>query len=266
MKEKTLERLKVKQHFRLTVRELPVWQNALFAFTFWFWLSSMAGDFFQVLGYDKFEIDYLVGFFFGLFLFALAFLMPLSFALWGVQHVYEYLKNRKSDDPFYKHMIEFSGWIISASMLIVAPFLLLLIVDLEAITLVPFLTTAGALLWLGIGLNVTKNLPVRKRLIVVPLTILLILSVEYIDWNSRKPFLRDLYTVKVGMTGADVKNLMGKYHKHAHKPESLTYEYLQPDFTGEEFFRHTNKSYGNADIGSIKFQDGRVIQVGFSHD
>jgi hypothetical protein len=39
----------------------------------------------------------------------------------------------------------------------------------------------------------------------------LVLTIRTINWNSRKPFLRDLYRIKEGMTAAQVEQIMGNY-------------------------------------------------------
>jgi len=46
---------------------------------------------------------------------------------------------------------------------------------------------------------------------VLAIYVLLILSARFVDWNSRKPFLRDLLQLKEGMTGQQVRDIMGRY-------------------------------------------------------
>src|SRR5215216_614355 len=107
MQEKILERFQEKRSFMMVARQLPVWQNTLIGFTAWFWLISIVEDISVVIGYHSFEVYYLGGFIFLLLLFAIGFLMPLSFALWGIEQIYSYLKNRKPEVPFYNHVFAF---------------------------------------------------------------------------------------------------------------------------------------------------------------
>jgi hypothetical protein len=266
MGKKLLQLVKSPIILQQSSRELPAWQNALIGFTAWFWLFSVVGDLLLVSGSYSIEPDNLVAFPFLLLIFGIVFLFPLTMSIRGIQYIYDYLKHQKLEIPFYKHILNFLGWLIHAAVLIVWPFYVFLFLDVKALTLVPFLTTVSALLWLGVGVSLTKNQPTRKRLIIIPLAILFILSVKFIDWNSRKPFLRDLYSVKTGMAGAEVKNIMEKYDKPGIHREPRSGEYLNSEFTGEESYWHTREGWGNADIGTIRFQNGQVIEVKFLHD
>jgi hypothetical protein len=247
-------------------RELPVWQNALIGFTAWFWLLTLVADLLWIFKSNSFYQDNLGLFLAAYFFFGILFLFPLTMTIRGVQYIYGYINHRKSGIPFYKHIFDILGWLIHAVVLILGPFYIFFIIDTEAITLVPFLTTASAIVWLRVGISLTKNQPMRKRLTIIPLTIILILSLKYLDWNSRKPFLQDLYSVKTGMTGAEVKKIMGKYDRHGILVDPKINELLTPDFTVEVSFHHTSEGYGNADIGRVWFQNGKVIQVEFLHD
>jgi len=109
---------------------------------------------------------------------------------------------------------------------------------------------------------------------------LIILSMPWVEWNSLKPFLRDLHAIKPGMERQQVEALMGKYLKGTGfpaLPHALTGGALvvhgrtfltmpstdgQLEFVDALVYRHTE----NADWGIVRFHEGRVVQVEFSPD
>lgn len=117
---------------------------------------------------------------------------------------------------------------------------------------------------------------------------LLILYV--VPWNSRKPFLRDLEKVEVGMTMADVETIMGRYMKGTEWPawalsasptgqptevgsgttmstfDSLSRELVRRDSTFSMTYRHSTDGAFNSDWGVLKFKEGRVIAKKFLPD
>ncbi len=105
----------------------------------------------------------------------------------------------------------------------------------------------------------------------------------WVDWDSRKPFLRDLYSVKPGMERAQVEAIMGKYIHGTGWPAN-------PYSTGEGVLR-TDSLSGSAyptvaspngqlelkdcivyrhrqdsDWGVVRFREGRVVSVEFLPD
>jgi hypothetical protein len=106
--------------------------------------------------------------------------------------------------------------------------------------------------------------PTREKALIVFLVLVIFVSVRAVDWNSRKPFLRDLERVKVGMTEAQACQIMESYRN---KTGSL----IQADeqgrmISGTLSYRHTSESWGNSDIGVLVFEHGRVVNVRFLPD
>jgi hypothetical protein len=109
--------------------------------------------------------------------------------------------------------------------------------------------------------NEFLHLKKNRRYSVIAFLILVLLSLERIDLNSAKPFTRDLYKVKRGMTGVEVENIMAGHIKNWVQDESEHFLHLNPAFTGEAWFRYTHEAWGNAGWGKVVFADGRVQDV-----
>ena len=104
------------------------------------------------------------------------------------------------------------------------------------------------------------------------------------DWTSRKPFLRDLDRVKVGMNQSEVMSIMGRYMQGTGWPalgdspgklvDSGNGNTFESDISpsGELtikdsiVFRHSNEGSFNSDWGIVSFSDGKVVRVEFSPD
>ena len=148
--------------------------------------------------------------------------------------------------------------------LIVVIFLIMVLFITEfifPITAVPFITTTGAFLWIYVGDGTLAHVPAGQRRALIALFVLLILSVRYVDWNTRKPFTRHLFQVHRGMMGPEVERIMGSHLKNWVQPESEHYLHLDPTFTGEVWYRHTNEWWGNADWGKVVMKDGRAVDA-----
>lgn len=66
-------------------------------------------------------------------------------------------------------------------------------------------------LWVLVGALLLYDRPRREKLLILGLFVIVLFSVRFIDWNSRKPFLKDFYSIKEGMTVTQVKRIMGNY-------------------------------------------------------
>lgn len=99
--------------------------------------------------------------------------------------------------------------------------------------------------------------PRRIRLALIGSFLLLILLLRNLDWNTRKPFLRGLDNVQVGMTAVQVDTAM---HGLMRVPASGTSEY------GTVNYRHTDEGWGNADVGVVTFKNGLVSKVEYLPD
>jgi hypothetical protein len=118
--------------------------------------------------------------------------------------------------------------------------------------------TAGFAAFFGVpALVLLWNQPPRVKLALISTFLLLILVTRTIDWNSRKPFLRALDSVQPGMTAAQVDAAMGTF---------MRFPRVGVTEQGSVGYRHTEEGWGNADIGLVTFDGGRVVKVEYFPD
>lgn len=113
-------------------------------------------------------------------------------------------------------------------------------------------------------------------------------ALYFVDWSTRKPFLRDLDRVQVGMTEAEVRRIMGRYMEgtgwpaipgsSTNAPGTLNVVGSEARYAAEAsstgqlvirdalVFRHSNDGAFNSDWGIVSLADGRVVKVEFSPD
>ncbi len=89
-------------------------------------------------------------------------------------------------------------------------------------------------------------------------------SIRFVDWNSRKPFLKDLGRVSPGTPVAQVDEIMGDYMRS-------TSDHMQLDEQGRIVsgiiaYRHTTAAWGNSDHGVLTIAGGRVVDIDFLPD
>ncbi|UCC61706.1 MAG: hypothetical protein JSV36_12985, partial [Anaerolineae bacterium] len=131
--------------------------------------------------------------------------------------------------------------------------------------------------WVLVLLLLLKGSPARQKLLILALLAIAFSSVRFIDWNSRKPFLKDLYRIEVGMTVAQVEQIMGDYMTGGGVPLGspgtrldgrLAEGLIGPaePATGTISYRHTDEWWGNSDWGVVTLENGRVVDIWFSHD
>jgi hypothetical protein len=103
-----------------------------------------------------------------------------------------------------------------------------------------------------------------KRLVCLGVICSLIGALYFIPWTSRKPFLRDLYAIRPGMTVEEVRKRMAGYMEGT----GITMPNTNQEFTvgGALVFRHSNDGAFNADWGIVSFQNGKVVSVQFDPD
>jgi uncharacterized membrane protein (UPF0136 family) len=115
------------------------------------------------------------------------------------------------------------------------------------------------------ALGLVASLPLlygRRRAVQVALPVLIVLlalAVQFVNWDSRKPFMRALDRIEVGMTVEQVDALMAGYMRSP----------AQSGTVGDAntiSFRHTNEGWGNSDIGLVSFVDGHVASREFLPD
>ena len=134
-------------------------------------------------------------------------------------------------------------------------------------------TAAYAAFWVLVGALLLHGSPTGRKVLILGLFAMAILSVSFINWNSRKPFLKDFYRIKEGMTPAQVDEIMDGYMggNYGGLPLSLTdmrYEFNDQGeiVTGWVTYRHTEEGWGDSDWGTVTFEDGRVVRIHVSPD
>jgi hypothetical protein len=131
-----------------------------------------------------------------------------------------------------------------------------------------------AAFWILIGALLLVGSPSREKLLILGLLVVALFSIRFVDWNSRKPFLKDLHRVQEGMTIDEVEQIMGDYMGGICYPDhplglparesvAEAEELALPD---RAVYRHTNEGWGDSDWGEIHFEKGRVKEVRFLPD
>lgn len=96
----------------------------------------------------------------------------------------------------------------------------------------------------------------KAEKLVVWILFLLALCVLWITpWNSRKTFLRDFYSIRPGMTIAEVDARMKRYAK-----------YNWSTGPSQRIYRHSNTDEYGADFDIVDFKNGKVTKTLFHPD
>lgn len=151
---------------------------------------------------------------------------------------------------------------------------LYLMLDLEwSVSVYPRFVIIYAAFWVLLLMLVLWGTPASHKLMVLAPLVVALLTVSTVNWNSRKPFLRDLYRIKEGMTAVQVDQLMGDYMTGGGVPSGSPgirldgrLVELGATATGTISYRHTNEGWGNSDWGVVTFEDGHVVHVWFDSD
>jgi hypothetical protein len=127
-----------------------------------------------------------------------------------------------------------------------------------------------------------------KRLAAFVAVAAFIAVLYFVPWTSRKPFLQDLYSIRPGMTEAEVRRIMGRYIEGTGWPAVYggtpagtgtvtdlgtgathatgTTPTGELTIQSSLVFRHSTDGAFNSDWGIVTFKDGRVADVSFSPD
>ena len=114
-----------------------------------------------------------------------------------------------------------------------------------------------------------------ERLTEASIIFLIVGVLYFLPLSSRKPFIRDLRQVSMGMTEAEVRAVMSNYQLEWGAPgmrSSLVADQHQRfDEEGlilqeSLIFRHSETARDNADLGIVTFAEGQVMEVRFSGD
>jgi hypothetical protein len=125
--------------------------------------------------------------------------------------------------------------------------------------------------WILVGALLLVGRPARDKLLILGLFALLLFSVQFVNWNSRKPFLRSFHRIDVGMSASQVEQIMLGYMKDYGGGPPGSWPQTQFDdegaiVNGSATFRHTREGWGDSDWGVVTFEDGRVVETRFLPD
>jgi hypothetical protein len=98
---------------------------------------------------------------------------------------------------------------------------------------------------------------------------LCLLVIHLVPWPTRDPFFADLFSIKRGMTPAEVRKVMARHKEGTGWPANpLDPSTKDGEFTiaGALVFRPASAGPGDADWGIVHFERGRVTSVEFSPD
>ncbi len=131
-------------------------------------------------------------------------------------------------------------------------------------------TAVYAGFWALVGALFLHDRPLPEKLLILILFVLVIFSIRFVDWNSRKPFLKDLYSIQEGMTPAQVEQIMGNYRIGGESPfpdgPETELDERGEIITGGITYLHTDEGWGDSDWGVVIFENGRVARVEFLPD
>jgi hypothetical protein len=124
--------------------------------------------------------------------------------------------------------------------------------------------------WVLVGALLLYGRPMREILLILGLFVMVAFSVRFMDWNSRKPFLKDFYRIREGMTVTQVEQIMSDYMQGDGRPlvpgRKDVFNERGEVVTGTITYRHTNEGWGNSDWGVVTFENGRVVKTKFLPD
>jgi len=127
------------------------------------------------------------------------------------------------------------------------------------VSVLPFSTGACGILWLLAGNWTMRRLRLQGRTTLLAIGLLISLGIRFVDWNTQKPFIRDLLSVRVGMTRPEVERIMGRYPRPEWSSSGEdSYHGIQPDDT---IVYRPSHGVVYADWGVVKFTDGKVTVV-----
>jgi hypothetical protein len=149
--------------------------------------------------------------------------------------------------------------LVAAGLLFIALAVFILF-DLTAAVSVYLTVTVGyAILWLVLAAFLLRRQPRAAQLLVLGLFLAGMAVVSTTNWDSRKPFLKDLYRIEPGMTVAQVDQIMAGYLRAPVTPGQMNQD-------NGIIYRHTTAGWGDSDFGMVTFQDDRVSHVRFLPD
>jgi len=123
-----------------------------------------------------------------------------------------------------------------------------------AFSVSPLATSICGLIWICIGFWLLKPIRLAQRLILLALSLFFILAFKHIDWNSRRPFVRDLLKIESGMTANEVDRIMKRYTRGSSPANDHLY------------YMHKVKGPFYSDAGVVTLKNDKVEAVEIHFD
>jgi hypothetical protein len=157
-------------------------------------------------------------------------------------------------------LITLTGWRYALlALLFVAAVGILVSLDLlAAVSLYLRFLAVYAAFWVLIGGLLLRDTPVRLRLMLLIVFVAQIAAIRFVNWNSRKPFVRDFDRITDGMTEGQVDGIMRRHIKETDLPPIPLGE--ASESVKAVVYRHTDAGPGTADRGIVAFEEGGVVQ------
>jgi hypothetical protein len=153
---------------------------------------------------------------------------------------------------------------VAAAILLAAMGLYLLLDLAIAASLNPVIMGGFALVALALGLFLLDPLPGRQKLLMAGLLVTAVVAVHFVDWDSRKPFLRDFYRVQAGMTAGEVDEIMAGYLKQP--SPFIVQSAIGAVQTGTITYHYIVEGRNNSDVGLVTFAGGQVVSTTYYPD
>lgn len=113
-----------------------------------------------------------------------------------------------------------------------------------------------------------QKAPISVRLATMVICCASAVGIRYVDWDSRKPFLRHLLSIRLGMTRSDVESVMASYIRvpevGGDRMRAPGVDAMPPEESVA--YRHTSAGWGDSDVGVVHLVDGGVVAVEFFPD
>ena len=154
------------------------------------------------------------------------------------------------------------GSSIITLFILLASMALYLLLDLAlAVSLNSIISGGFAVTVLALSLLLLDPWPAKRRLLVAGVLVSAVFAVRYIDWDGRKPFLRDFNQIQLGMTAEEVDEVMADYTKLA-SPFAKT-SLSGAVQMGAITYQHSTENRLDVDLAHITFAGGHVIAATF---
>ena len=157
-------------------------------------------------------------------------------------------------------------YLLLAMLLLAAPGAFLILDLLGSVSVYLRFTAAYAAFWILVGALLLHGTPLHHRVLILGLFAVAVFSLSFVNWNSRKPFLRDFLRIEEGMTEAQVGQIVDRYIREIDLPSCLLSDETDPAGPATRrcvFYRHTDEGWGDSDWGVVAFESDRVARTEF---